>query len=166
MARKPKSVGMLAYKALYGSVSVEELARLKGSQCPTEKAEHMMFMEWVRVNPMVNAHLIHIPNGERREAHVGSQLKAMGVKAGVSDFFLALPNGEYAGLWLELKRIKGYTLQKNQEEWLELMRGAGYQAVFAYGAEDAIKKVEEYMRQYHLSAIGGSRLGDNVGVNR
>ncbi len=170
MARKPPSkmsVGMLAYKALYGTVSVEELTKLQSKgKCPSERAEHLLLMEWARLQPEVNAYLFHIPNGEKREAHTGSLLKALGVKPGIPDLMLALPNGRYAGLFIELKRKKGYSISLHQEEWIKKLNEVGYKAVFAYGAEDAIRQVEEYMREYRLNPIEGSRFGDRIGVNR
>ena len=47
----------------------------------------------------------HVPNGEHRNPVVGAKLKAMGVRAGVSDFVFVLPGGRAA--FLEIKRGNG-----------------------------------------------------------
>lgn len=108
----------------------------------------------------VGQYLIHIPNGgARSSAREGANLKAMGVRAGVSDLFLAYPSGwldkevECFGLWLELKRqIGAYasegaaykSVTNNQRDWLELMEGKDYRAEVAYGADQAIKIIHAY----------------------
>ena len=43
----------------------------------------------------------------------------MGVKAGVSDLFLAYPNPNFHGLWIELKSEKGKK-SPEQKHWLFL----------------------------------------------
>ena len=54
--------------------------------------------------------LHHIPNGGSRGNDVrsqqirGAQLKAQGVKSGVSDLCLPVKRGHYSGLYLEMKR--------------------------------------------------------------
>jgi hypothetical protein len=71
--------------------------------------------------------------------------KLMGVKAGVSDYFLPLARGKYHGFWLELKRDKAARATDTQRHWLEKMKAQGYQAVLAYGHQDAIRLTKEYL---------------------
>ena len=94
----------------------------------------------------VGDYLIAIPNGGKRNVREAARLKAQGVKAGVSDIFLALPRGHFSGLWIELKAPKGKA-QANQLEWLDRMGAAGYSAVMCWGWEDAKKTIEEYIKQ-------------------
>ena len=130
---------------------------------PTEAQEQKTIIEYFS-HSWIGQYLIHIPNGgSRSSAAEGANLKAMGVKAGVSDLFLAHPKGwldmgdecwvKYCGLWIELKRqIKAYSSQamafkaatKPQLAWLEAMEKHGYRAEVAYGADHAIKVIEAY----------------------
>lgn len=94
----------------------------------------------------VKDYLISIPNGGLRNMKVAMKLKAEGVTKGVSDLFLALPNGKYAGLWIEMKTMKGRA-SKEQLEWIERMKEVGYEAVVCKGHEEAIQVLEEYLGQ-------------------
>lgn len=117
------------------------------SLVPTEKQEHLAFMDWVRMQPnaLIRAAIIHIPNQANHDARYGRVLKQMGLRAGVSDFFLPIPRNNYSGLWLELKRVSGGRENISQKNWIDLMRSLAYRAEFAYGAEHAINLVKEYM---------------------
>jgi hypothetical protein len=56
----------------------------------------------------------HVPNGEKRDPRTAAKLKAMGVKAGLSDFLLVSPAG--VAHFLELKR-EGERLSDPQEDF-------------------------------------------------
>lgn len=95
-------------------------------------------------HPIVGAHLFHVPNGGYRAKREASKLKAMGVRAGVSDLFLAYPSNGYHGLWLELKsRLGG--LSEKQSNWLALMRGVGYCAKVSNSLELSIFIIQDYL---------------------
>lgn len=115
---------------------------------PTEEQEHLAFMQWASLHPVLKKHLIHIPNEIKCNKAYGAKRKRLGVKAGVSDFFLAYPlyNSQKGGLWLELKR-KGGKLTKGQTEWILLMRQSGYVADVCFGFEDAQSFIERYLYQ-------------------
>lgn len=117
---------------------------------PTEKQEHMAFMSWCRTQPVIRDIIIHIPNGEKRDKITGYHLKQMGVRPGVSDFFLPLPVQDddgnwFHGLWLELKRKSHANESSEQRNWINSMRFYGYQAFFCYGCDDAIQKLKNYV---------------------
>lgn len=100
-------------------------------------------------HPEIYDYFFAIPNGGKRNAFEANNLKLEGVKAGVSDLFLALPVNGYAGLWLELKQ-KDKTkakLTKEQQEWLERMNKVGYATAVAYGCDDAYQKLIGYIQQ-------------------
>lgn len=117
--------------------------------CPTEKQEHMAFMSWCRTKPIVRDLIIHIPNGEKRDKITGYHLKQMGVRRGVSDFFLPLPvildDNIWHGLWIELKRKTAANESSEQREWINTMRFYGYKAFFCYGCDDAIQTTTNYI---------------------
>lgn len=122
---------------------------------PTEEQEHIAFMDWARLHPICKDYLIHIPNGGSRHPLEAKKLKRMGVKAGVSDFFLAYPKLSIegdgfpkgvisCGMWMELK-TKGGKLTITQNNWLARMQIQRYFCYIAYGCDDAIEKVKTYL---------------------
>jgi hypothetical protein len=96
-------------------------------------------------HPILKKYLISIPNGGYRHIIEARNLKKQGVKSGVSDMFLAYPNKTYHGLWLELKRDAKSKVSAAQKEWIELMQSVGYSADVAYGFDDAIRKLINYI---------------------
>ena len=67
------------------------------------------------------------PNGGKRDKREAARLKAEGVRPGVSDLFLAIPAGEYHGLYIELKAPGGKaTMLQNQ--FIRRARARGYRA--------------------------------------
>ena len=96
--------------------------------------------------------LIAIPNGGYRNAREAARLKRMGVRAGVSDYFLAVSRwplpGDYEavehGLWLELKAGKNKATPE-QLEWLRLMQEQGYATRVATGWVEAARAIAEYL---------------------
>lgn len=111
-----------------------------------ESEEQKLLFEWANYVPIVKEYLFHIPNGGSRNKIEAKNLKKQGVRAGVSDLFLAYPNTHYSGLWIELKRKdKKAKLTDSQIEWLQKMRLIGYAAEVAYGFEDAKEKLMHYL---------------------
>lgn len=112
-----------------------------------ESQEQIAIIKWAQYYPIVRDHLFAIPNGGSRHRLEAYNLKRQGVKSGVSDIFLAYPVQPYAGLWIELKRIKKSLsrLTRDQKEWLERMQLVGYDTYVAYGAEQAIYKIRQYL---------------------
>jgi hypothetical protein len=71
----------------------------------------------------------------------------MGVKKGVADFFLAIPYGNYHGLWIELKVGKG-KLSVEQSEFLYRKNERGYLSVAIWGFEAAKETILSYLKEY------------------
>lgn len=88
--------------------------------------------------------LHHIPNGGKRNAAEAARFKAQGVKAGVSDLFLPAARGGYFGLYIEMKYGKNKPTDQ-QREFIADMQQAGYDAQVAYGADEAITILREYL---------------------
>lgn len=115
---------------------------------PTEDQEQIALMQWASFHPICKDYLIHIPNGGSRNLLEAKKLKAMGVKSGVSDLFLAYPMNEYSGLWIELKR-KGGKLRISQERWGILVSKVYYKFAVCYGFDEAKSVIENYLvRKY------------------
>ena len=68
-----------------------------------------------------------------------------GVMAGVWDVFLAIPSGEYSGLWMEFKHGKN-KLTKTQADFGDAVSFRGYATEVVYSADEAIKAVQQYLR--------------------
>ena len=99
----------------------------------------------MRAHPQAASKLFHIPNGGHRNPVTASLLKNIGVRAGVSDYFLAMPIALYAGLWIEVKSEKG-SVSDLQRYWIESMRDEGYAAAVTYGYPDTIEVFDSYVR--------------------
>jgi hypothetical protein len=108
-----------------------------------EHQHQKALIDWEQINkrqyPWL-AYLIAIPNGGARHPAVAGKLRAEGVKAGVSDLFLAYPKGHYHGLWIEMKAPRdqgGKAPTKPQQEWLQAMRENGYATSCCFGWDEA-----------------------------
>lgn len=113
-----------------------------------EHTEQVAVFNWATINSRKHpglALMFAIPNGGHRHKAVAAKLKAEGVKSGVPDIFLPIPNPTSNGLFIEMKRQKGGTVSKGQEEWLKKLEKQGYKAVVCKGAAEAISVIEEYL---------------------
>lgn len=120
-----------------------------------EDMEQCALMQWARITRhnggMIADWLIAIPNGGKRNASEAARMKKQGVKAGVSDLFLALPSKQFHGLWIEMKAPKtnaspaGKPTQV-QLDWLDRMAAAGYAAQLCFGWQAAKDAITEYLQ--------------------
>lgn len=118
----------------------------KNKLIATEAEEQSALFAWAKYHRVCKDYLFAIPNGGSRHPIEARNLKRQGVKAGVSDIFLAYPNKGYHGLWIELKRFRNPSrLTKDQQIWLMRMRKVGYVAVHVAGWEIAKGVIEYYL---------------------
>ena len=85
-----------------------------------------------------------IPNGGKRNAMEGANLKAQGVKAGIPDLCIILPNKTV--IWVEMKAKDGH-LSDAQEEMHKHMNALRHDVITAYSAEDAINRLERVLNE-------------------
>lgn len=114
----------------------------------SEFQEAVALIDWTKVVMSRHPELrwFHaIPNGEKRDPRLAAKLKAAGVKAGVADYFLPAPRGEFSGLYIELKRLRGAYPSPDQREFLTDMQAAGYRAKVCHGWEAAKAEIEGYL---------------------
>lgn len=142
--------------------TIKARARDRGG-ARSELQEGIAFVAALRAElPEVAEYLLHIPNGGKRSVIEARNLKASGVRAGVPDYFLAMPTKGHNGLWLELKRSKGGRLSGEQSKWLERLTDQGYRCVVCRGAGEAMDAVREYLgeeeRQWNQSNKAGECL--------
>jgi VRR-NUC domain len=112
---------------------------------PTEDQEQIKLFHWADVAER------HTPALKLlfSIANEGGRLKNLhyaGVKRGVPDIFLAWPRTPYAGLFIELKRLKGGKVAPEQYSWLGALNAAGYATRVAYGADEARTIIVDYLQ--------------------
>ena len=115
----------------------------------SEAQEQRALFEWAersRSKYPALALMYHVPNGGSRNPIEGRNLKAQGVRAGVPDICLPVPNGRYAALYIELKRPDGGRVSEAQHGWLKALNRAGNLAVVCHGWDEARRTIEEYLR--------------------
>jgi hypothetical protein len=93
-------------------------------------------------------------NDERTKIMM-SKKKAMGVRKGIPDFFIAIQNrhGERHCLWIEMKRRRDKDgkspsrITPEQSEWIDVLSGIDNTAAhFAYGFEEAKNILDSYLK--------------------
>jgi hypothetical protein len=114
------------------------------SSTPSEHLEQVTLIAWYRIT-YKNELLVAIPNGGKRHIKTAIAMKQEGVSKGFPDIFLPVPNSQFHGLFIEMKRQKGGTLSKEQKAWIEYLNSAGYQAVMCKGFLEAKEVIECYL---------------------
>ena len=116
----------------------------------TEAAHQQALFAWAALNSnlypvLASKAFFAIKNEEKTGSVViGAKSKAMGVKAGVADIFLAHPVGRYHGLFLEMKKPNGIQ-SSEQKQFAKDVFKTGYKYVIAYGWEDAKNLLVSYL---------------------
>lgn len=116
---------------------------------PSEAQEQEALFEWAgrmegRWPELALLH--HIPNGGGRDPREGRHLKDQGVKPGVPDICLPVARGGHHGLYVELKRRKGWRLSNEQAKWIRALNAQGYLALVCVGWDEARRRIEEYLQ--------------------
>lgn len=89
--------------------------------------------------------LTAIPNGGYRDKITAGKLKAEGVKSGVPDLLLPIKRGDYACLWIEMKKPNVGKTFKEQDEWIDRLRSEGHLVVVCFGWEAARNTLIYYL---------------------
>lgn len=119
-----------------------------------ERIDHINTVNWFKHHyPELNDDFHHFANERKIEKRGGAEhyqgrlLKRMGVKKGVADFFLALPQNGKAGLWIEFK-VGTKKPSKEQEAFLARKAERGYAAVWVSGTQAARDVISDYLKNY------------------
>lgn len=89
---------------------------------------------------------LHIPNGGRRTIGTGKKLKAQGVKPGVSDNCIVLPDQKV--IWIELKASWGSS-SKEQKAFSNSISALGHKSYIVKGSlpQDIIQQTAAILRE-------------------
>lgn len=104
---------------------------------PSEHYEQALFVQWFRRS--YSGVLIHsIPNGGARSPSTAIALKVEGTVKGIPDLFIPAWH-----VWVEMKRIKGGALNKDQKEMIIYLQSVGYQVIVGKGFLHAKEQIEQ-----------------------
>lgn len=109
-------------------------------------------IDYFKHKPSIIKYLWHTPNGGYRNIREAAKLKRMGVKRGVSDLFLAIPNDGYHGMFIEMKSKKG-KLTFEQREFIQYMEEMDYKCVVCKCVEEAIIEIKQYLVGYLTTSL-------------
>jgi hypothetical protein len=145
------------------SVTIGWKARVKR----THKRKHIeddharALATWASHHRELRDIFFHIPNGGRRNPREAARLRGMGVRRGVSDYFLPLARGGYHGLFIELKPPNpiSHRVTPEQTHWIALMTERGYLALVCFGWFDARDAILRYLAL-------GSTCNDNYAFSK
>ncbi len=122
--------------------------RQSNPKVPYEDVEQKKVFDWSALNEkrypdleLLNGSL----NGFRLTPSLRLKAKQQGLKKGYPDIFLPVRNGEFSGLFIELKRIKGGSVSLEQKEFLKRLNEQGFRAVVCKGHKAAIEVIENYL---------------------
>lgn len=87
--------------------------------------------------------LFAIPNGGARDAKTAALMKAEGVTSGVWDLFLAIPRGQFSGLFIETKSDTG-TLSDQQKAFKASLE-VHYAFAVCRQVDEFLSDVAEYL---------------------
>lgn len=115
---------------------------------PPEAWEQEQFFRWVYANQIRHPELQLCNgsmNGVRVSAKVRAGLKQQGLRPGVPDIDLPVARNGWHGLRIELKRVTGGSVSREQKQMHELLIGQGYMVKVCKGWREAVAAVEQYL---------------------
>lgn len=103
-------------------------------------------VRWFRAQwPRLRERLFAVPNGGRRDAITGADLKKEGTLAGVADLVLLKQTKSYGALLIEMKTPTGRQ-SKSQMEWERDVTAEGeYRYVVCRSLDDFMREVNDYL---------------------
>lgn len=112
------------------------------------KTEHEEQVQVCNYLALLGKCFFSVPNGfiagGRNKYGAMAKLKREGFKNGVPDLFICEPVGNYAGLFIEMKREKGGTLSEVQKLWIADLKDRGYCVQVCKGFKEAKEVIDLY----------------------
>lgn len=117
---------------------------------PLESWEQEQVFSWIRSNQIRYPKLqlaYSTLNGVRLGARTRAAAKRQGNRRGVCDIVLPIKSGDgqWPGMYLELKRVKGGSVSNEQREFIRGVVTEGYYAAVARGHIEAIVEIKKYL---------------------
>lgn len=116
--------------------------------CPTEYAEQCSIFRRAQLHSRQWPELRFL-NGSMTGVRltIGQAVKSKntGMKRGFPDIFLPVKRGNYSGLFIELKRIKGGRIDPEQKIWATMLISQDYRHEFCKGADAAWEVIIDYL---------------------
>lgn len=111
-----------------------------------EHALQSACVNWFRLQyPKYRYLLFAIPNGGLRNNIVAKQIKREGGMKGVHDLFFMYNNGDFSGMWLEIKTPEG-RMSKEQIRFKENATSQGYHTAQPKSVEQFMKEINNYLK--------------------
>lgn len=109
----------------------------------TEEQEQIEFVSYVRAK-CPDVMLTTTGAGLGFHARFMRKMNQLGYAKGTPDVLVFEPRGQYHGLLIEMKSMRGES-RPNQVEMIAKLNNKGYKAVICYGSAAAIKVFNEYI---------------------
>ena len=106
---------------------------------PSEHDEQAGLCRWLDAK-FPHVRYFAIPNGGHRAIKTAKMLKREGVKPGVPDMYIPAWR-----LWIEMKRVKGGTVSRDQKDWHRYLESIGDTVVIGLGARDSSEKILKFL---------------------
>ena len=114
-----------------------------------EHSEQVSLMQWwalqCRRFGIYEQLLFAIPNGGQRNIITAKRMKDEGVRSGIPDLFLAVPRGNFHGLFIEMKKPQGGVVSDNQKACMEMLSKNDYCVTVCRGFVDAQEAIKGYL---------------------
>lgn len=116
------------------------------SRAHKEDSLQMACVKWFDLQyPNLSKLLFHPANGGSRKYLEAVRFKKMGVRAGVADLVLLVPNAEHPFLCLELKNGKEGRQSDNQRKWQQIVELIGGKYIVIRSIEQFVAEVRNYL---------------------
>lgn len=104
-----------------------------------------VFMQYAKMYLRGDSDLVFsIPNEAKRSFAVVAHMKKLGLTKGVPDVMVAIPRGNFHGLFIEFKSAKG-RVRPEQAAFHEKLKARGYCVTVCRDAREAIDFFRNYL---------------------
>lgn len=115
---------------------------------PTENEIQAAFFQWIDLTAHRHPSLqlcFAVPNGSHKSPAARALFRRTGLRPGVPDVHIPIPQGIYAGLWIEFKKKRGGRLSEAQKGWCERLTSQGHRVIVARSWVEAANEVITYL---------------------
>lgn len=113
----------------------------------SEHMEQAALVMWFR-RAYPDTLIFAVPNGGLRSKSQAMKLKVEGVVPGIPDLFVPAWK-----LWIEMKKVKGGTVSKEQKEMINYLQSVDYYVIVGIGAEDARRKISQFIEDTQCQSL-------------